>query len=125
MHVWHVTPTRNVFGILEEGLKPSVGERSQALGENTPRVYVFTDPMALEDALSNWLGEAFDEEVALSILLLEVAAERVVVPQDLFEAYIMETVAPSCIVSVTPEHEWRAPSALHSNATPLAGSPGL
>ena len=124
MHVWHVTPTRNVFGILEEGLKPSVGERSQALGEDTPRVYVFTDPMALEDALSNWLGEAFDEEDALSILLLEVAAERVV-PQDLFEAYIMETVAPACIVSVTPEHEWSAADARHAEVTPLAGSPGL
>ncbi len=125
MHVWHVTPTRNVFGILEEGVKPNVGERSQALGEDTPRVYVFTDPMALEDALSNWLGEAFDEEDALSILLLEVAAERVVVPQDLFEAYIMETVAPACIVSVTPEHAWSAADARHAEVTPLAGSPGL
>lgn len=125
MHIWHVTPTRNVFGILEEGVKPNVGERSQALGEDTPRVYVFTDPMALEDALSNWLGEAFDEEDALSILLLEVAAERVVVPQDLFEAYIMETVAPACIVSVTPEHAWSAADARHAEVTPLAGSPGL
>lgn len=125
MHVWHVTPTRNVFGILEEGLKPCVGERSQALGEDTARVYVFTDALALEDALTNWLGEAFDEEEALSVLLLDVVPERVLVPQDLFEAYIMDTVEPACIVSVTPEHAWSTASALHAEATPLAGSPGL
>ena len=124
MHVWHVTPTRNVFGILEEGLNPSVGERSQAMGEETPRVYVFTDALALEDALSNWLGEAFDEDDALSIVLLDIAAERVLAPQNLYEAYIMETVAPSCIVSVTPEHSWSACEALHIGFTPLAGSPG-
>lgn len=121
MHVWHVTPTRNVFGILEDGLKPFVGARSQALGEGIARVYVFTEALALEDALSNWLGEAFDEDEALSVLLLDVAPERVLVPQDLFEAYILDTVAPSCIVSVTPEHAWSAPDTF--DTTPLAGSP--
>lgn len=106
MNVWHVTPTSNVFGILEEGLVPSIGERSQDLGEDVKRVYVFISAEAMENALSNWLGEAFDEDEALSILVLDVEPTQVVVPDNLFEAYVLETIAPSCIVRIVAEQNW-------------------
>lgn len=106
MNVWHVTPTINIFGILEEGLVPSIGARSEELGEDAKRVYVFTSIDALENALGNWLGEAFEEDEALSILSLEVETSRVIVPDNLFEAYILDTVAPSCIVQITAEQDW-------------------
>lgn len=106
MKLWHVTPTRNVFNILEQGLLPGIGSRSEELGESVARIYVFTEQLALEDALSNWLGEAFDDDEALSIVVLDVAKERLTIPVDLYEAYILDTVEPTCIVRIVAEQEW-------------------
>lgn len=124
MHVYHVTPTRNVFDILEQGLLPSIGPRSQELGEELPRIYVFTRLDALEDALSNWLGEAFDEDEPLSIPDLLVDDSIVTIPENLYEAYIMNTLSPGCIVQVVGEGELGLLSQSLQSSTPRGNSPG-
>ena len=74
----------------------------------------------MEDAICNWLGDAFEEDEELSIIELEIAPERLVIPEDLYEAYILETVEPSCIVRIVAEQEWGVSVEKHPEAaTPL------
>ena len=47
--------------ILANGLEPRIGERSAQANEPTPAVFAFVDRVSLEDGLSNWLGEAFED----------------------------------------------------------------
>lgn len=70
--IFHVTPTRNMESIFREGLRPQIGPRSALLGERKEMVYFFSTMLAVEDALSNWLGEALDNEPgAISVLAVE------------------------------------------------------
>lgn len=126
MKIWHVTPTKNIFDILEQGLVPAIGPRSEEIGEDEPQIYVFTDPVTMEDAICNWLGEAFEEDEELSIIELDIAPERLVIPEDLYEAYILETVEPSCIVRIVAEQEWGVSvEKLPDGITPRENSPDL
>lgn len=65
---YHLTPLRNLEAIKAAGLKPSIGERSEDLGEEEPRIYLFDSKASLEDALGGWLGEEFDEDEELAVL---------------------------------------------------------
>ena len=65
---YHVTEAGNVPLIQRDGLVPRVGPQASRLGEPVPAVYLFADRVSAEDAVTNWLGEAFAEDVALSLL---------------------------------------------------------
>lgn len=68
--VFHVTPTANVDSILASGLEPRIGPRSSELGEAQPRVYLFVRREDAIEAVTNWMGEAFDDE-PLSLLTVQ------------------------------------------------------
>lgn len=67
---FHVTPSVNLPSIRQSGLIPTIGANSRACSESSPRVWAFSDPLAVEDALMGWLGEAFDTE-PLALLAFE------------------------------------------------------
>ncbi len=70
--IYHVTPKRNLVSIFRDGLRPQIGPRSELLGEAREMVYFFGSMQAVEDALSNWLGEALDDEPgAISVLAVD------------------------------------------------------
>lgn len=70
--IYHVTPTHNLDSIFRDGLRPQIGPRSALLGEAKEMVYFFGSMLAVEDALSNWLGEALDDEPgAISVLAVD------------------------------------------------------
>ena len=70
--IYHVTPTRNLESIFRDGLRPQIGPRSALLGEDKEMIYFFGSMQAVEDALSNWLGEALDDEPgAISVLAVD------------------------------------------------------
>lgn len=70
--IYHVTPTRNLESIFRDGLRPQIGPRSALLGEDKEMIYFFGSMLAVEDALSNWLGEALDDEPgAISVLAVD------------------------------------------------------
>ena len=70
--IYHVTPTHNLDSIFRDGLRPQIGPRSALLGETKEMVYFFGSMLAVEDALSNWLGEALDDEPgAISVLAVD------------------------------------------------------
>ena len=61
---YHVTDVENLDSIFRDGLVPSIGPLSGQLGETeelVPAIYLFTNEEACRDAMSGWLGEAFDE----------------------------------------------------------------
>lgn len=68
---FHVTPATNLPGILKDGLRPSRGPRSTSVesSEDEPLIFAFEDLASVEDALMNWLGDAFDDE-PLALLAL-------------------------------------------------------
>ncbi len=76
---YHVTTQAAAESIVAEGLKPAIGERSEAI-EEAPQVYLFDSVESVNDA--SWLYEEFDEDEEL--VLLSVDAEAVVSPMPTF-----------------------------------------
>ena len=54
--LYHVTPLDQVGKILETGLEPRIGPRSEAM-ELEPRIWLFGDQESVDQALMNWLGD--------------------------------------------------------------------
>lgn len=100
---YHVTPTSNLASIFAHGLKPSIGKRSAELGEKTPRVYMFENSDDVEDALGGWLGDSFDENIELSILLIA-PQQHILYEKEAFEITCKVTIKPDTIMSVTDEN---------------------
>lgn len=73
--LYHVTPIENLEGIMQHGLQPGIGERSAALGETVSQVYLFDCILSCEDALNNWLGDAFEDLPENGLIVLEIDAE--------------------------------------------------
>lgn len=69
--LYHVTPASNLPNIQRFGLFPNLGERTQQLDAEKAGVFLFTSTEAVENALGNWLGEAF-EGYPDSLLLLKI-----------------------------------------------------
>lgn len=74
---WHITPLSEVPNIMRDGLLPRVGPRSQEAKETEPGIYLFPSYEAVEDALTNWLGELFPDEVELAILKILIPNDKV------------------------------------------------
>lgn len=72
MQAFHVTPASNIDVILSAGLIPAIGERSMELGEPVPAVYLFPTQDDAADAVGNWLGECFEEDVELALLSVDI-----------------------------------------------------
>ena len=92
---YHVTPADNLDSIMRFGLCPSIGERASAYGEDAPKVYLFGHRKDVDNALMNWLGDEFDDDVALAVLKVE--CDSVVRGDVAYEYVCFETIAPECI----------------------------
>lgn len=92
---YHVTPVGNLESIMRMGLVPVVGDRSRACGESIAGVYLFSSREDVDDALVSWLGDEFEDDIALAVLAVE--CENVV-PGDVGYEYVcFETIVPECI----------------------------
>lgn len=69
---FHVTLRDNLQAIQRQGLIPRIGERSAQLGEIVPRVYLFPDREACDNAMANWLGQCFEDVEEGGLVILEV-----------------------------------------------------
>lgn len=92
---YHVTPADNLNSIMRVGLRPSIGNRATACGEDAPKVYLFVHRKDVDNALMNWLGDEFDDDVALAVLQVE--CDSVVRGDVAYEYVCFETIAPECI----------------------------
>lgn len=101
---YHVTPVENLVSILERGLQPRIGERSAELGEQAPRVYLFSSRDACDNALANWLGECFDYLPEDGLVILEIDVTGLVLESAVeYELVCYEAITPSRIVDVMDE----------------------
>lgn len=101
MIVLHVTARSNLRAIRMQGLLPQVGPRSADAGEQVPAVFCFADRTAMEDGVSNWLGEQFDENEVLVALSIDARGLPAVRGESLgAEIRITAPVAPARIFSI-------------------------
>lgn len=96
---FHITPRSNLQSISTTGLLPQLGDRARQLEHETAGVFLFTSRTACEDALSNWLGEEFDEDEDLLLLEVDVTAFAYDQVVD-WEAIVRTPIPPSAIMSV-------------------------
>jgi len=98
--LFHVTTDDALPLILENGLVPAIGPRSQEADEPRNAVFAFTSREALEDGLSNWLGDAFEDHEG-EIFILEFHYSGGKQFQDVeYEIGILEAVHPTDFIKV-------------------------
>lgn len=101
---FHVTPIENLESILANGLVPQIGKRSEEIGEEQERIYLFSDFEEMENALMNWLGEAFEEYEELCILQIDLPDDFPIKTEvdsngdKFYESYVYEVI-PSNFIS--------------------------
>lgn len=106
--LYHVTRAAHLPAILEEGLRPAIGPRSQLLGEREPAIYAFPDRLGVEDGLTNWLGSQFDEDDALVILAFQINESTPLVElPGTFEVVLLSPVPAESIIAIFDE-SWQA-----------------
>lgn len=98
---YHVTPHSNLPDILKHGILPRLGERASLANEKLNRVYLFASLEGAENALSNWLGEEFDE-VDLAILAVDITSLEVSSEVD-YELITDEVIPVENILAVLKE----------------------
>lgn len=92
---YHVTPAKNVKWIMEEGLTPSTGSASSSYGETEERVYLFPTMDDVQDAVSNWLGDQYEDDI---MALLQVDASGINLKSDVeWEYYTNQMIPPNKI----------------------------
>ena len=94
--VYHVTPTRNVKRIMQQGLIPQAGDRSQKIAGEDTGVYTFPDLETAESAVMNWLGDEFDEDEPLTMLAINISGLKAVKGAD-YEIIVKDRIDPSRI----------------------------
>lgn len=96
--VYHITPAQNLRSIMQHGLKPQVGDRSVKLSNELTAVYCFPDKSSLEDAMTNWLGDEFDEDEQLALLSINTSnLQGSYTPNAEYEVAITSVIPPSNI----------------------------
>jgi hypothetical protein len=99
---YHVTLTSNLPSILEEGLKPGIGGRSEELGEEKPAIYLFGSVEDAKEAVSNWLGDEFEETESLALLEINLPSSIQPVKQA-FEFQVFEDISPEHIKVISKD----------------------
>ena len=107
---YHVTDINNLNSILSNGLEPKIGERSGELNcdgkplEIVKRVYMFPDKDSLENALYNWLGEAFEEIEGIELVILKIDITGLDLESDVeYELASREVILAERIVEIYNE----------------------
>jgi hypothetical protein len=81
---------------------PKRGARSRSARETQPAIFVFPDSVSMEDAITNWLDDEF-EDIPLSLLELTVPRAWLTQHAIRWEAAIMQPVPPDRIRVLVPD----------------------
>lgn len=106
---FHVTPKNNLNSILSDGLIAQIGERSSEIGERQNAVFLFPNFEEMNNALYNWLGEAF-EDVDLVILQIDLPDDFPVYREvdsngnDFYEAHCFCDIPEEYITAIYDEY---------------------
>lgn len=111
---YHVARKADLQSILATGLQPAIGDRSETLGEDAPRVYLFDSKISAEDGGMNWLVDEFDEDE--EFVLLSVGSDSVSQPSATY-VYEDEEVEGG----FGPSTEWTSVSSIPGTALRFEG----
>lgn len=67
------------------------------LGESENAIYLFPSIEDMENALSNWLGELFEDEDVLVALEIDTTELNIIQSEAEYEILCFETIVPSRI----------------------------
>lgn len=96
---YHVTLDKNLSSIERNGIRPAIGERSFLAGESVKSIYLFNSIHDCENALMNWLGDAFDENDDIVVLEVELDIK----PSDSFETITLSKISQCSIKNIFDE----------------------
>lgn len=98
---YHITLSEKKDSILQNGLIPKIGNNSKDANESVPAIYLFTSIQSLIDAMSNWLGEIFEEKYGEDC---ELTIFEISIPEDIvvnlgigYEVEVHEKINPEFI----------------------------
>jgi hypothetical protein len=100
---FHVTPTANVYRILRDGLKPRIGDRSRVM-EQEDGIYLFKTLEAAEDAVTNWLGDEFEDAESLALLEVTLPPDAKILPSTADYELVVGTSIPPEYIEVVNEN---------------------
>lgn len=100
--MFHVTPWSNWKSIKRQGLVPQTGERGIYGDSDEPRIYLFADLPTLEDAMTNWFLDKFEETRWFAILQVRVPdnLELFDDPEIAGSFYVREVIPPQNITLI-------------------------
>lgn len=93
MKLFHVTTKNNYSNIKNEGLTPTLGKNSLSFGEKIPLIYFFKDMISAEDAISNWLGDCYEEDEILVLLSVTVSADLIFKSSADYECFVSTPIS--------------------------------
>ena len=96
---FHVTPTSNIYRILRDGLKPRTGERAGVM-EQEDGIYLFKTREDADDAVTNWLGDEFEDRERLALLEVTIPPDAKVIPSTADYEIVVGTPIPSKFIKV-------------------------
>lgn len=97
--LYHVTPSSNIESILASGLRPSLGNRSSKI-EDDPAIFLFKSKDDADDAVSNWLGDEFDEDEGLTLLQVTVPRSFIIPSPAEYEVMVKDVITPDRIIDL-------------------------
>ena len=100
MIVYHVTNLTNLSNIKKQGLYPQMGPRSQELGETEKCIFVFINLDDVDEAVSNWLGDEFDDDERLFCITINVPNSWVKDSDVEYEKRIYRIIKPDRFVKI-------------------------
>jgi hypothetical protein len=95
-YMYHVTPKKNLRFIKKEGLVPQTGANSALYGETENKIYLFPSIDDAENAVMNWLGDLYDEDIALALLQVDVSGIELGSEVG-YEQYTLSSIPPDRI----------------------------
>ena len=99
--LYHVTPTRNLPKIMQQGLLPKIGSRARLLNEPVKAIYLFHSQDEAADGVANWLGDAFGESTRLALLAVRVPMNAITEKGAGYETILTEPLPASHITIIS------------------------
>jgi len=88
---------------MKEGLQPRTGERAGVM-EQEDGIYLFKTLEDAEDAVTNWLGDEFEDAEPLALLEVTLPPDAKILPSTADYELVVGTPIPSEYIEVINEN---------------------
>ena len=99
MILYHLTPVKNLESILQNGLIPQIGPRSEHVGEKQAAVFCYPEEDYVEGALEGWIKDYFPNDLKFAIIEINLPKKIKLEVENDFEVACFEHISPKYIVA--------------------------